>query len=211
MAAFSVGKGLVDSANAKQQQRRADSLHAQIPEADPGVLSALNNIRQMRKYAESGMTRMNAYKTQQIQNAGLQGMANQRRLAGGSPGAAQQGLARSQAATQNALMGQAAQTEAMVPQLLGMETPLVSDMADRSLSLKTYMRDAAQFRGAVQQQSANNMITGGLGILSAVEPSVWAQGRAPQTIAQPPRYGAPGAPVLGNPFEVADPFAPQYA
>ena len=187
LAAASIGKGIFDAAQGNKQMRRAEQLHAQIPEQDPGVSGALANVRQMRKYVESGMTRMNAYSNRQINNSTGQAMANQRRLAGASPGAAQQGMLRAQATGQNALMGVGARNEQMAGQLLGMETPLVSDMADRSLSLRTYLRDLNQFRGATRTQQGNNMFTGAMGIIAGVDPKAWR------------RPGTPGAPGASQP------------
>lgn len=212
MAAVSIGKGIADQAAGRRQQDRANELAAAIPRQDPGVASALSNIRQMRQYAESGMTRGTTVRNRGIENAGLQTQANMRRM-GGSPGAGQQGLLRSQAQTQNALMQSGAATESMVPQLMAMETPLVSDMADRDLSLRTYERDREAFQGATREQQGNSMISGALGVFAGMDPSVWgsvgsAGGPAPGTgqVSVAPNYGAIGA-SAGN---VVRPFLRQF-
>lgn len=166
MLAAQIGKGIAEGGRARRLENRANAIHGQIPQVDPGVQGQLNDIRLRHAYAENGNSRMLAFKRRMIEDAGAQTGANITRAAGSAPGGVQQGLLRSQKQTQDALMGAGAQSEALAPQYLAMETPLISDIADRTLNLQSYLRDNAAFQGAQARQNSNNAITGAMGMLS---------------------------------------------
>jgi hypothetical protein len=191
--AAQVGKGIYDSAQAGSLNRKSAALNAAIPHEDPGVRSFRDEIRQKRRYAEGGQTRMMGVQRRAAERGAAQTMSNISRTAGGAPGATQQGLLRSQNTMQQGISQAGAGADAMGLQLMGMEGPLVSDVADRTLSLQTYLRDQAGFQGAMRQQSANNAFSGTLGVLSMLDPQVG--GGTPKTTPT----GVPGAPNLAPP------------
>ena len=166
LAAIQLGKGIADSSKAKKQSAAASAANKAIPVQDPGVVGHLNNIRMRRKYAENGTSRMLAVKRRMITNAGAQAGENLVRSAGDAPGGAQQAQLRSQAMTQDALASAGAESEAIGAQFLQMETPIVSDIADRSLSLGTYDRDQKAFTAAQTQQNSNTSIMSAFGNLA---------------------------------------------
>ena len=172
MMALQLGKGLIDNSAAKKQQAKADSLAGAIPRVDPGVQNHLNDLRMRTRYAETGMSKIAAYKKQTAENAGAQTATNLLRGAGTSPGALQQGLLRNEDRTQDALMRGGAESEAQAGQYFAMQTPLISDIADRGLSLDTYARDKASFTAAQTQQNANNALTGVMGLGSMLDPKL---------------------------------------
>lgn len=171
LAAASIGKGIADDVRAGKQRKEAMRLHNAIPQEDPGVRSLLTEIAQRQKYAEFGQSAMLGAKRRMINDATEQGDVNLARSAGTSPGAAQQGILRSRVAGRGALAAAGAESENLGMGLLSMKAPLVSDIADRKLSLQTYLRDANSFQAETRQQNANNLIMGGLGVLSRLEPS----------------------------------------
>lgn len=169
LGGLQLAKGIYDDAQAKKEQRQADAAAAAIPREDAGVRSMLDQIRQRRRYAELGQNAMLGYKRRVITDAGLNAARNMARAAGTSPGAAQQSFLRSQNVTQQNLAGAAAQSEALAPQYLSMETPIVQDMADRKLALDQYRRDSLQMRAAQRQMNANNAIMGAFGLAAFLE------------------------------------------
>lgn len=167
MAAAMIGKGIADGQKAKKERASADAANKAIPRQDPGVARHLADIKQRRQYAENGQSRLLALKRRMITNAGQQAQTNLLRGSGNAPGSAQQGLLRSQAVTQQGLSQAGAETEQLANQYLQMETPLISDMADRALSLDTYSRDSKAMQAAQTQQNSNNSISSGMGIMAA--------------------------------------------
>lgn len=168
--AVQLGKGIMDQQRAKRESAKADALHAAIPREDAGVVGHLNDIRLRQRYAEDGASRLLSYKKDMIEGAGQQARSNLERGAGTSPGMLQQGLLRSQRQTQGALAQAGAESEALVPQYLNMQTPLIADIADRKLSLDSYLRDKSFFQGAQSQQNANTAFTGLMGLVSQLDP-----------------------------------------
>lgn len=194
MIAGQVGKGLMDQAKAKRENARADALNAAIPQVDPDVQAHLNNIRLHQSYAENGASRLLAYKKRTIEDAGEQARSNLEHGAGSSPGSLQQGFLRSQNLTQDALAKAGADSESLVPQYMNMETPLISDIADRKLSTQEYLRDKSAFQGAQDQQNANNAFTGAMGLASMFD-------------VKGTTKDAPVAAAAGGPTAGADPWA----
>jgi hypothetical protein len=167
LLAAQLGKGLLDNAKAKRENARADALNGAIPQVDPGIQAQLSAFQLKQRYAENGASRPLAYKKGMIEDAGEQTRSNLLRGAGTSPGMLQQGLLRSQDRTQDALTAAGAQSEGLGMQYEQMQTPLISDIADRTLSLQEYLRDKQNFQATQDQQNANNAITGALGAASA--------------------------------------------
>lgn len=147
---------------------------------DPGMTSYLNTLRQRQAYAENGQTRMAALKRRMAEEAGAQTQANLARGAGGSSGTYIDSMLRSQNLTQRTLAQNAADTEATADRYLFAQAPLVSDMADRRLSLGTYARDVAAGQGAQAQQNQNANLNAALGLLATMDFSgQGANGAAP--------------------------------
>lgn len=167
MSAISLAKGIADNSAAKRQRAEARRLHDAIPNADPGVLDQLNQLRLRQRYAETGQSWLSNTRRQSIQDANAQTQVNLLRGSGTSPGSLQQGLLRSQVQTQNALQQAAAGDQQAAIQYMTMQTPLISDIADRTMSLQSYLRDNANFQSAQTQQNANNAITGALGTMAS--------------------------------------------
>lgn len=168
MAAAMIGKGIADGQKAKKERASADAANRAIPRQDPGIARHLADIKQRRQYAENGQSRLLALKRRMITNAGQQAQTNLLRGSGNAPGSAQQGLLRSQAVTQQGLSQAGAETEQLSNQYLQMETPLISDMADRALSLDTYNRDSKMMQAAQTQQNSNNSISSGVGLIAGM-------------------------------------------
>lgn len=187
MMAAQIGKGLLDQGRANRQSARADALNAAIPHADPGVQNQLNMIRMRQRYAETGQSRIADFKRQMALDANEQAQSNLLRGAGTSPGALQQGMLRSQDQTQRALMQAGAESEQVAPQYMQMQTPLISDIADRTLSLQAYLRDKTAFQAAQTQQNANNAFTGAMGLASSFDINKWTKNdaAAPVRVSQP--------------------------
>lgn len=178
-AALAAGQmiwGGIQGGKAKRKSAEADRLHRQIPQQDPGMAGFLNDLRMKQRYAETGQSRIANLDRQEIRDANEQTQTNLLRGAGTSPGALQQGLLRSNNQTQRALAQVGARSEAAAGQYMQMQAPLISDIADRTLSLQTYLRDRTAFEGAAQQQQANNAIAGGLGLASSFDVNKWAKG-----------------------------------
>lgn len=172
MAAASIGQGIAEGAKGRKDARNAKRLHDQIPQEDPGVRALLSATQLKQKYAENAQSRMLAYKRRIIENAGAQTAVNINRSSGTSPGVVQQGQLRSQNTTQQGLARAAADTEALGPQYFGMQAPLVSDIADRKLSLQYYPRDQAAMSSAQHGQNSINAILGAMSTLSRISPSL---------------------------------------
>lgn len=185
MAAAMIGKGIADGQKAKNERAAADAANKAIPRQDPGVARHLADIKQRRQYAENGQSRLLALKRRMITNAGQQAQTNLIRGSGNAPGSAQQGLLRSQAVTQQGLSQAGAETEQLSNQYLQMETPLISDMADRALSLDTYNRDSKAMQAAQTQQNSNNSISSGMGIAAGGLGGLNVGGGAKSNPAQP--------------------------
>jgi hypothetical protein len=179
MAAASIGKGIADDMRAGKQRKEAMRLHNAIPQEDPGVRSLLTEIGQRQKYAEFGQGAMLAAKRRMIGDSTNQADVNIAKSAGTSPGAAQQGILRNRRSAAGALAMAGAESENLGIGLLSMKAPLVQDIADRKLSMQTYARDLNSFEAATRQQNANNLIMGGMGVLSRLEPSF---GNGPKSI-----------------------------
>lgn len=203
MIAAQVGKGLMDQAKAKRENARADALNAAIPQVDPEVQAHLNNIRLHESYAENGASRLLAYKKRTIQDAGEQARSNLEHGAGTSPGSLQQGFLRSQNLTQDALARAGADSESQVPQYMNMETPLISDIADRTLSTQEYLRDKTAFQGAQDQQNANNAFTGAMGLGSMFD----VNGTTKAAPAAAAAAAAAGPAAGADPWAYKDPYA----
>jgi len=169
MAAATIGKGIAEQSRANKLGREATAAANAIPKEDPGVRAHLNQIEQRERYANNGQLRTLAVKRDMINDAGEQAGRNLVRTAGTSPGSTQQALLRNQAVTQRGLAQAGAESEAIGLSLMNMRTPLIQDIADRTLSLQTYLRDQKAFGAAQAQQNANNLIAGGIGNLSGLE------------------------------------------
>lgn len=167
-------KGILDSGKAAGAERQASDLAKGVMAEDPGTRSYLNDIVARRNYAEAGATRMNSLKRRDIEQAGVQTGANLRRASGGSAGTTIDALLRSQNMTERNLAQAGAETEALAPQYLGMQAPLVSDMADRRLSLQTYGRDQAAARAARYRSDANQNLMASMGVLAGLDYSAQA-------------------------------------
>lgn len=206
-----IGEGIAQQSKAKRLNSESRAINGQIPDVDPGVQTHLNDIRLRQQYAEHGQSSMLALKERLALNAGAQTGRNIQRASGTAPGATQQGLLRSQNQTQDALNAAAAQSEQLAPTYLGMQTPLINDVSDRRLSLRTYLRDQAGFQGAQAQQNANSAFTGAVGLAQGFQPTLFgsksttaaptgAQMGAPEAMSS---YMDPGlgaeVPGLGNP------------
>lgn len=161
-----IGIGFSDRAAARKMDRESEALHKAIPGADPGVLNHLNDIRLRERFASSGNSRTMAFQRRMAMDADNQFAANAARGAGGAPGTYQDMLLRGKVGTQQALMGAGAQEAQRGMQLLAMQTPLIQDIADRTLSLQTYLRDKRALQAATREQSANNMISSGFGTVA---------------------------------------------
>lgn len=192
--AAQLGKGLIDQGRANKMNALADRQNAAIPLVDPGIQAQLNEIRMRQRYAETGQSRIAALKRQMAMDANEQTQSNLLRGSGTSPGALQQGMLRSQNQTQRALMQAGAESEQLVPQYMQMETPLISDIADRALSLQQYLRDKTAFQSAQTQQNANTAITGAIGLMSDLD--------LDGLIKKKPKGKVIGAPANGNGAEV---------
>lgn len=199
LTAAQVGKGLMDQAKAKRETARADALNGAIPQVDPDVQAHLNAIRLHQSYAENGASRLLAYKKRTIEDAGMQARSNLEHGAGTSPGSLQQADLRSQNQTQDALAQAGAQSESLVPQYMAMETPLISDIADRKLSTQEYLRDKTAFQGAQDQQNANTAFTGAMGLASMFDVNGTTKS-APADATGAPGQGA-------DPWAFRDPYA----
>ncbi len=186
-------KGIADSSTAGRMEGRADALAKDIPQQDPGVRGALDEIRQRRRYAEMGHGAMLGYKRRMAEEAGRNMGNNLVRAAGTSPGATQQALLRGQNVTQQSLMRAGAESEALAPQYMAMETPLVQDMADRKLALQQYARDQANLRATQKRLDANNAILGVFGLASAMLPKVGLTDKTPTDAAKSATAAASGA------------------
>lgn len=169
MAAATIGKGIAEQSRANKLGREATAAANAIPKEDPGVRAHLNQIEQRERYANNGQLRTLAVKRDMINDAGEQAGRNLIRTAGTSPGSTQQALLRNQAVTQRGLAQAGAESEATGLILMNMRTPLIQDIADRTLSLQRYLRDQKAFGAAQAQQNSNNLIAGGIGNLSGLE------------------------------------------
>ena len=206
LMAGQVGKGLMDQGKAKRENARADALHAAIPQVDPDVQAHLNNIKLHESYAENGASRLLAYKKRTIQDAGEQARSNLAKGAGTSPGSLQQGFLRSQNLTQDASAKAGADSEGLVPQYMNMETPLISDIADRKLATEQYLRDKTAFQGAQDQQNANTAFTGAMGLASMFALNGTTKS-TPAVDAAGQGAGAAGQGAGADPWAFKDPYA----
>lgn len=165
-AALSIGQGLMEGGKARSSRRSANARAAAIPEVDPGVMGLLNQYRQRAAYADYGNSAMANYKRNVITNAGIQSDRNMQRSAGTAPGGAIQAMLRGRQVTARGLAAAGAESEQLGLQYQSMQAPLVSDIADRSLSLRTTMRDRDYMDAAQHEQNANGLIWGGLAMAS---------------------------------------------
>lgn len=175
LAGASIVKGMFDSSRANKLENKALEANKNIPRQDAGVLSLLGDIQQKRRYAESGATKMMALKRGMIQDTMGQTQANLLRASGGNGGTVIDSLLRSQNIGGRAMAQAAADTEQLAPQYMAMQAPLVTDMADRKLSLDTYDRDLAMANAAQARRDANDNIWGAVGLLASAD---WSAGAA---------------------------------
>ena len=203
MAGAQIAQGIYQGSVARKKEKEAEALQGAIPAEDPGVRSMADEIRQRRINAELGQTSMLGYKRRMAEEAGRNMGDNLVRAAGSSPGATQQALLRGQNVTQDNLMRAGAETESMVPHYMAMETPLISDIADRKLSTQQNLADRQFFQSAQARQNSNNAITGALGQLSGISFS-GGGGVGGQKVA-PVDYNTADVNGIGSPGSVPDP------
>jgi len=190
MLAVQVGTGIAQGAKAGKARRQTERLGAAIPQEDPGVREMLNDIMLRRDYSEAGMTRMFGVQRRLAERGGAQIMANIRRSSGTAPGTTQQGLLRTQDIMQGGL----------------------SDMADRKLSLQTYLRDFSAFQAAQHQQNSSAALTSATGLAAGLDLSSLGGGGAGKVGAPAGGGGRVGNPTgidftapLRGPFDLEDP------
>jgi hypothetical protein len=165
-AVGSAAYGVYQSEQAKSEQKKAKS--ALFEKEDAQQRALLNSLRQRQRYAEAGASRMSALKKRMLEESGAQTQANIARGVGGSSGGYIDALLRSQNITQRQQMQGAAETEETADRYLMSQAPIVSDMADRRLSLQTYARDVASGRAAALQQGGDRNIMAGVGMLAGM-------------------------------------------
>lgn len=167
--ALALGQGLMQASKGKSATRTGLGQHAAIPGVDPAVGSLIAELELKSKYADAGQSRMLGYKRNMITNAGVQGDNNLSRVAGSSPGSALEAMLRNRNVTAQSLARAGAESEGLGASYTAMRAPLVQDMADRKLSLSTYLRDYNMMKGAQHTQNANNAFSGTMGILSQLD------------------------------------------
>lgn len=180
-AVASIGYGVYQGEQAKKEQKKAEAAYVEKEDAQQRAL--LNALRQRQRYAEAGASRMSALKKRMAEESGAQAQANIARGAGGSSGGYIDALLRSQNITQRQLMQGAAETEATADRYLMAQAPIVSDMADRRLSLQTYARDVASGRAAALRQSSEQNIMAGISMGASGMKGIG--GGTPQTTTTP--------------------------
>jgi len=212
MLAVQVGTGIAQGAKAGKARRQTERLGAAIPQEDPGVREMLNDIMLRRDYSEAGMTRMFGVQRRLAERGGAQIMANIRRSSGTAPGTTQQGLLRTQDIMQGGLHAAGAGADQQSMQYTAMAGPLVSDMADRKLSLQTYLRDFSAFQAAQHQQNSSAALTSATGLAAGLDLSSLGGGGAGKVGAPAGGGGRVGNPTgidftapLRGPFDLEDP------
>jgi hypothetical protein len=157
-----IAGGMIGQGKAKKLDKQSEDIHRGIPNADPGVMAHLNEIRLQRRFAESGNSRQMAFQRRGLLNSQSQSDANLLRASGGAPGTAIDAILRNKIGTQEAMVGAGAAEAQRGMHLLGMEGPIVQDMSDRAMSLQTYLRDKKHLKAQTDRQSSNNMISSGV-------------------------------------------------
>lgn len=193
MAGASLVKGIVDGGRAGRMEKDAQDAARRVQRDDPGMTKLLQEIGDRQRYAENGTSKMMAYKRgliQDSQNAYQQGVFQS---SGGNAGAVVDSLLAGQGLSNRSKLQAAAETEQLAPQYLAMKQPIVSDQADRRLSLQLYDRDTASARAARARSDSNRNIYGAMAMLGGVD---WS-GSAPST------RSAPAAPASTTPPAVA--------
>lgn len=185
MAGASLVKGIVDGGRAGRMEKDAQDAARRVQRDDPGMTKLLQEIGDRQRYAENGTSKMMAYKRgliQDSQNAYQQGVFQS---SGGNAGAVVDSLLAGQGLSNRSKLQAAAETEQLAPQYLAMKQPIVSDQADRRLSLQLYDRDTASARAARARSDSNRNIYGAIAMLGSVD---WS-GSAPSTRSSPGMMG----------------------
>lgn len=191
-------QGIIQGGQARRAEKAATDRMNDIPRYDPGITQLLGEIRQQRRYAETGSSKMMGLKRTILSDAGAQTMANLARGSGGSAGTLIDSNLRSQNLTQRALAGAAADTEQLSPAYLQMEAPLVMDQADRAEHLDLYARDREMARAARLRRDSTDNIWGGIGLLASADWSagntgLFGGGRGPEGPTSSSPYGGYGS------------------
>lgn len=195
MAAFSIGQGIVEGQRGRSSTRSAMNRHNSIPTVDPGVRQQLNDFELRANYAEHGQNAMMGYRRNAITSAGVGADRAISRVSGTAPGATVQGILRNRAITADSLAEAGADSDRLGLQYRSMMTPLVTDIADRRLSMDYYLRDMDAMQGAQHTQNSNGLIQGGLGVLSQLEFGMGGQKAGGDSFAPPLGRGTPGLPA----------------
>lgn len=176
-AAVGAGVAIWQTEEAKKQARKAEQARSRVESEDAGMRGLLNSLKQRQMYAEAGATKMSALKRRLAEESGAQTQANLARGAGGSGGGYIDSVLRSQNLTQRSLMQGAAETEQTADRYLQMQAPIVSDMADRRLSMQIGERDTLAGQSAAAQQNASSNVNAALGLLASMD---WGGGKRMQ-------------------------------
>lgn len=200
--ALSLGQGIMEGARGKRSLRAGLQAHANIPEQDPGVRAKLAELTQKAEYANNGQGRMLTYKRDAITDAGVNADLNIQRSAGDSPGGGIEAILRNRNVTAQSLARAGAESEAIGAQYTAMTVPLVSDIADRTMSLRGTLRDHHMLNAAQREQNSNGLIWGALATATRFAPSLSGGGSPPanDTFSPPmvPSSGLPFGPGLGG-------------
>lgn len=204
--------GGIQGNEAKKAREKAERAAAEIPREDPAMASYLGDMRRHRRHLLAGTGSLFQAQRRAIDQAQAQTGANLARTTGGSTGTLIDALLRSQTQTDRSINEAFGYQQGLAADALTSQLPVITDMADRRLSLGLYGRDLAMMRAATLEQANNANFSGGLANLSSM--GSLTQG-SPKTTQTTPAsvYNpspAPASLTAAAPTTTPSPYRPSY-
>ena len=160
--------GALQGNEAKKAREKAERAAAEIPREDPAIAGYLGDMRRHRRHLLAGTGSLFQAQRRAIDQAQAQTGANLARTTGGSTGTLIDALLRSQTQTDRSINEAFGYQQGLAADALTAQLPVISDMADRRLSLGLYGRDLAMMRAATLEQANNANFSGGLANLGSM-------------------------------------------